>query len=355
MTGLSALRDKARESNWGPRSLVVVCSGCFLGRLANRMTRRMCLIILAAMMFAVPPANAQEPGKIYRLGVLTTGNLSTLRDVTFAQLAMQGFVDGHNLVIDARTGGTDKLPNLAQELVAAKPDAIIAVSNEAVAAVEATSNTVPVVMSFAGEDPVAAGFAESLARPGRNITGLMMLAPELDEKRIELLHEAIPSARKIGAIGNHRHTSEVGTLRAFAKSVGIELFAAYAERPSDYHAAVTSLRMQGAQAVVILSSPEFAADAATLSSLALEAGLPTVCEWRVMAARGCLLGYGPNLTELRRQTASYVVRIFNGVPPGEIPIEGPTHFEFGVNTKTARLLGIQLSPTILTRADEVIE
>jgi putative tryptophan/tyrosine transport system substrate-binding protein len=309
---------------------------------------------LASMFLLASASSAQIGDKVFRLGVLTAGNINNIRDVTVPTLAKQGFIEGRNLIIDARIGAVEELPELARAMVAQRPDAIIAVG-AAIAAAKAASSTVPIVMSFSGQDPVAAGFAESLAHPGGNITGLVMLAPELDAKRLSLLHEALPEARRIAILGVRPEQGAQIAVRAVGAKMGIDLFTLYAKYPADYPAAFAEMRRQGAKAVVILSAPEFNANATTLAALAIEAGLPTVCEWRSMAERGCLLGYGPSLTELRRQTADYVVRIFKGEVASELPIEGPTHFEFVVNSNTARRLGIELSPNLLVRADEVIE
>jgi putative ABC transport system substrate-binding protein len=262
-------------------------------------------------------------------------------------LAREGFVDGRNLVLEVRTGTVAELPELAGELLATKPDVILANGTIAIRAVRARSNTVPIVGSFIGGDPVAAGFAASLARPGGNVTGVVMLAPELDAKRLEFLREAVPNAQRIVALGVS--PAQGTAVRAATEALGVELLPFYAEVPAVYPAAFAAMRSAGAQGLAILSAPDFFANASTLATLALEAGLPTVCEWRKMAEQGCLLGYGPDIAP------NYVTRIFRGAAPGDLPIEQPTHYEFAVNLKTAKALGLTIPPAILARADDVIE
>ena len=181
-------------------------------------------------------------------------------------LARQGFVEGRNLVLEVRTGAAAELPALAEELLATKPDAVLANGSVAIGAVREHSNTVPIVGAAIGGDPVAAGFAVSLARPGGNVTGSLMLAPELDAKGLELLHQAVPTARRIAALG----TSPMAARENFAQvgeaahALGVELSAFYAEVPADYPAAFAAVRSAGAQALAILSAPDFFTNASTL-------------------------------------------------------------------------------------------
>jgi putative ABC transport system substrate-binding protein len=313
----------------------------------------------AALLHSRLPLAAQETGKFYRLGVLSpsTASIDSIRTVTVPELAKAGFVEGQNLVLDARVGVESQIPELARGLVASNLDAIIAVSDISIEAVKAASGRIPVVMSFGTGDPVAAGFATSITRPGRNITGVVMLAPELNAKRLTLLHEAIPKARRVAAlaVSERRYETVLQTIRTIGAAAGLELPTFFAETPGAYPAAFTAMRSAGAEGLIIVSAPEFNRDAEILAALAVEARLPTVCEWSHMAAQGCLFGYGPSHTELRRRTADYLVRIFRGSAPGDLPIEGPTRFQFAVNLRTAKRLGVELPTSLLLRADEVIE
>jgi ABC-type uncharacterized transport system substrate-binding protein len=313
----------------------------------------------AALLDSRLPLEAQQANKVYRLGILSPSSASvdSIRAVTVPELAKAGFVEGQNLVLDTRHGDGAQISELARALVASNLDAIIAVSDISIEAAKAASATIPVVMSFGTGDPVAAGFATSITRPGGNITGVVMLAPELNAKRLTLLHEAMPKARRIAAlaVSEHRYETVLQAIRTIAAEAGLELSTFFAQTPGSYPGAFTAMRSAGVEALIIVSAPEFNRDAEILAALAVEAKLPTVCEWSHMAAQGCLFGYGPNQTELRRRTADYLVRIFRGSAPGDLPIEGPTRFQFAVNLKTAKRLGVELPTGLLLRADEVIE
>jgi putative ABC transport system substrate-binding protein len=255
------------------------------------------------------PLEAQQTNKIYRLGVLSpsSASIDSIRAVTLPELAKAGFMEGQNLVMDARVGVESQISELARTLVASNLDAIIAVSDISIEAAKAASGTIPVVMSFGTGDPVAAGFAMSITRPGGNITGVVMLAPELNAKRLTLLHEAMPAARRIAAlaVSEHRYETILRAIHTIAAGAGFELPTFFAETPGAYPAAFTAMRSAGVEALIIVSAPEFNRDAEILAALAIEARLPTVCEWSHMAAQGCLFGYGPSQTELRRRTADY--------------------------------------------------
>ena len=318
--------------------------------------RWLCLLLAALLAAAAMSgaASAQAADKVLRLGLLQTR--VDVHAMTLAELAKLGFAEGSNLVVDTRTGTSERLPELARELVDVKPDVIIA-GGAAIAAARAATNTIPIVMSYSGEDPIAAGFAASVARPGGNVTGLMIWAPELDAKRLQLLHEAVPTARRIAALmaSPLNRADPLAVMRPVASAVGIELLAFYVESPTDFDAPFAAMRSAGAQALAITADPRFSNSTPKLAALAIEARLATICEWVEMAREGCLIGYGPIPAELRRRAADYVVRIFRGASPGELPIEGPTRFKFAVNVKTAAMLGLTLPPIVLQRADEVIE
>ena len=189
------------------------------------------------------------------------------------------------------------------------------------------------------------------------MTGIVMLSPELDGKRLQMLHEAFPSRRRIAVLyfPISRTSPNVLTIRAMAERLGLEVVPFYAAGHEEYEAAFSAISSAGADAVAIASAPVFTADAARLAALAVKAGLPTICEWREMTEKGCLIGYGPKIPDLRRRTAVFVARILRGTPAGELPIEDPTAFELTVNLKTAKALGLDIPVAILARADEVIE
>jgi putative ABC transport system substrate-binding protein len=322
--------------------------------------RTLLVLGLAALCFSgVQGGFAQVADKVYRLGVLSpgSGSVERMRRTTLPELARLGFSEGRNIVLEIRLGTRDQLPQLAEELAATRPDAVIAVSGSAIRAMRQAAAATPIVGAFIGEDPIAAGFAASLAHPGGTVTGIVMLAPELDAKRLYLLHEAVPAGRRIGAlaVNTARDAPNTTAIKEAAERAGIELLVFYGAQSEDYPSAFAEMRRAGVDALEIVSAPELYTDASRLAALALETGLPTMCEWAEMARSGCLLGYGPDYIELQNSVANYVARIFRGAAPGELPIEGPTHYEFTVNLKTAKALGLSIPPSILARADEVIE
>ncbi len=311
------------------------------------------LVILAA------PVTAQIGGeKVYRLAELapSDASLEITRAETLPELAKLGFREGRNLILDERAGDAAAMDGLARELLRANPDAIVAIGPDAIGAAAKATRTVPIV-TF-GNDPVQRGFAVSHARPGGNVTGVVILAEELDGKRVDILHEAVPEARRVAALLlpslPYRASTERET-RAVAESSGMELLAFDATGPEDYPAAFAAMRAAGVQALVIKANPTFNRDAGLLAKLALNAGMPMVCEWAENARSGCLLGYGPSRSELRRRVAYYFARIFLGTAPADLPIETPIHFELAINLKTAKALGLTVPPSLLARADEAIE
>ena len=316
----------------------------------------MLLPALAVLFSAGSAVVTQVADKIWRLGVLSLAG-DPMMSTTLSELAARGFVEGRNLVIDMRVGTAERMPELARELVGTGPDVIMAVSDWAVEPAHEATGSIPIVASPMGRDPFAAGLAESWARPGGNVTGVTLTAPELEGKRLDLLREVVPAARRIAVLLMHREVTEPGEapMREVAARLGIQLVELYVGGPDEYRQAFAAMRSKGAEALVITPMPEFREHIKELAALAVEAGLPTVCGGGRSAEQGCLIGYGPDFAELRRRAVDYVARIFRGASPAELPIEGPTHFDFVVNLKTAKALGLTVPPSILGRADQVIE
>jgi putative tryptophan/tyrosine transport system substrate-binding protein len=301
------------------------------------------------------PARAQTPNRIYRLGhlAIAADSEAFTRQISLPELARLGFVEGRNLVFDGRVGQPDALAGLMGELLAARPDAIVAVG-PAMAAAGAATRSVPIV-TF-GYDPIELGLAASYAQPGGNVTGVVILASELEAKRLSILLEAVPGRRRIAVLlpSAGWGGSEVA-LRKAASGLGVELLVFAVAKPDDYLAAFAAMRAQGAQALLIGATPQFQRDGKQLAALALETLLPTVCEWADMAQAGCLIGYGPSRIALRKRMADQIARIFRGVAPGDIAIERPTVFEFVVNQKVAKSLELNIPSAVLVQADEVID
>ena len=304
----------------------------------------------------VSRVRAQTPNRTYRLGHLGFAGPSEAmsRQVILPELARLGFVEGRNLVFDVRGGEADAQPALMRELLADRPDAVIAIGSAAILAAGAATRTVAIV--GLGGDPVQFGLAQSHARPGGNVTGVTVLISELEVKRLSILREAAPDRRRVAALVSitQRSISEPA-LRKAAAGLGVELLVFPAAAPADYPAAFAAMRAARAEALLIGAAPEFNRDAKQLAALALEARLPTVCEWADMAHAGCMIGYGPSRPALRKRMAAQIAQIFRGAAPGEVAIELPTVFEFAINQKIAKSLGLTIPPLVLAQADEVIE
>jgi ABC-type uncharacterized transport system substrate-binding protein len=323
------------------------------------MDRRQFLLAVPGGALLVASASAQAPSRLYHIAVVSPSEVAVemIRKFQLPELARFGFAESRNLSLTTHVGLPARMPELAREAIATKPDVVIAVSTAAILAVTEVSSTVPIVMSFIGEDPVAKGVANSFARPGGSATGVAMLAAQMDGKRASLLHEIVPAAHRIAILTGRppRHAEGAEEAQRVARELGLTTDMFYADEPADYVAAFSGMRTARSEALIIISAPDFFRDVALLSRLALEARLPTVCEWASMAHDGCLIGYGPNSAALWRRPAEYVARILRGEKPGELPIEQPTLFEFAVNLRTAKSLGLDVPPDMLVRADEVIE
>jgi putative ABC transport system substrate-binding protein len=325
------------------------------------MTARISLLLWMAVatILSGQAVLARDGDKVYRLGILSpaAGPVQRIRATALPELARLGFTEGQNLAVEARVGTIELLSAAARDLASTHPDVIIAVGTAAIRAARQDDVATPIVGAFIGEDPVAAGFATSLAHPGGTVTGIVMLAPELDSKRLHFLRDTFPDSRRIAAlaVNEQRDALNIAAVKQAADRAGVELVPLYAATSNDYTAAFTAMHGAGVDGLQIISAPELFAAASALAALAIEAKLPTICEWAEMAQSGCLLGYGPDFSELEHRVANFVALIFRGTTPGDLPIEGPTHFKFVINLKTAKALGLTIPPSVSALADEVIE
>jgi putative ABC transport system substrate-binding protein len=310
------------------------------------------------MLAVLSPTYAQAAERIWRIGVLTPVDNTFVRPVILPELAKHGFVEGRNLLVDFRIGTAEQMPELAHALVRDRPDVIVAISDWALHPAHAATSTIPIVAAPIGDDPVHAGIAESWSHPGGNITGVSLIVPELEVKRLSLLREALPSVHRIAVLANHREVVEAGSvlaLRKAAADVGLELIDIWVESPDEYARAFDAMRGGGAEAVVITPTPELLRDTPQLGALAVKTGLPTIGGYRESVHGGMLIGYGPSLTEAGLQVAGTLERILNGAQAGELPFQGPTHFDFAINMGTAKALGVTIPPSLVAGADEVVE
>src|SRR6202047_2037867 len=285
--------------------------------------KQLALVLLWSIAFGSAASAQPTPERAYRVGVISisASSIELFRRFAVPELAKRGFVEGRNLTLETRFGEPHDIPELARDLVGTKPDVVVAVSSPVIRAVASASSHIPIVAAFFGSDPVAEGMAVSLALPG----------------------------------GPPRHDANIKAVAAAAQKLGIELKIVEADSAAEYPGAFEKMRAAEVQGLVIMSAPDFSRDGAILAEAARVARLPTICEWREMADSGCLMAYGPLKEELTRRSAAYLVQILRGVPPGDLPIETPTHFEFVLNLKIATELGVRLEPATLIRADEVIE
>jgi putative ABC transport system substrate-binding protein len=324
------------------------------------MTRRAFIGAVAGSLLARPRSAAAQPtGRVYRVGVLSPGAPSTGIAAFGPGIRRLGWVPGQNLIIEQRyaRGDLARLPALAAELVALKVDVIL-VSSVAIPAARAATRTIPTVMTFAVDDPVEEGWVASLARPGGNLTGVTLHAPELTGKRLELLKVVLPGMRRVGVLAWPRPggLGQVRAAEAAARSLSLQTHVVEVQETSQYEGALDALKREGADALLVLSSSAFFAERRRIADLAIKHRLPLVAPFREVAEAGGLMAYGPNIAELWGQRVPvYVDRILKGARPGDLPIEQPTKYELVVNLKTAKALGLVMPQSFLLRADQVIE
>jgi putative ABC transport system substrate-binding protein len=328
------------------------------------MNRRAFISGAAALLAAPLAAEGQQTEKVYRLGVLSPAAPPVPPDLGSVGLLPKalselGYIEGWNLVIEWRfaEGKLDRLPALARELVEARVDVIVAVALSALRAAKDATQTIAIVMGFGPPDPVAFGFVKSLASPGGNITGVTYWAQRgYEAKRLELLKETIPRAARIAFLVYPGQPSQtfVQEAQKAASSLGVALVVVEVQA-DDYDRAFAAMQTGRADAVLVQGAPVFNRDRKRIIELAATHRLPAIYEWRHHSEEGGLMAYGSNLFQLLQRVALYVDRIFKGAKPGDLPIEQPTTFELVINLKTAKALGLTIPPSLLQRADQVIE
>ena len=312
----------------------------------------------AVPLLRAPVARTQEPGRIYRLGMMTGAPRQAPRMVAFFdELKTLGFVEGQNLEIVA--GGfelrNDQYPDVAATLPKAAPDVVFCVSDVATRAAHELAPTLPIV--GLSDDMLAAGFVRSFSHPGGNITGVSILGAQLNGKRLEILMEAVPSARDIAILADPNNTppAELKALQNAARARGVEAAVFTAGTPEQIAPAMDKAKAWGASALNVLSAPLFSFNRRIVIERSAALGLPAVYEWPEMAEEGGLIGYGPRLSLIYRQLARLIVKVLRGVKPEDLPVEQPTKFDLVVNLKTAKAIGLTISELFLARTDEVIE
>ena len=324
------------------------------------MNRRAFIGVIAGSVLASARSVAAQPkGRVYRVGFLFPGSPGLGIAAFEPAIRSLGWVPGQNLILEQRYahGDLSRLPALAAELVGLKVDVIL-VSSLAIPAARAATRTIPTIMAFAVDDPVEEGWAASLARPGGNLTGVTLHAPELAGKRLELLKGVLPGMRRVGVLAWPRPggLGQVRAAEAAARSLNLQMHVVEVQATAQYDGAVETLKRDGADALLVLSSSTFFAERRRIADLAIKHRLPLVAPFREVAESGGLMAYGPNIVELWKQRVPvYVDRLLKGAKPGDVPIEQPTKYELVVNLKTAKTLGLTIPPTLELRADQVIE
>src|SRR5262245_38647243 len=327
---------------------------------SNRLRRREVITLLGGALATWPlSVSAQQPGKPPKIGFLGSGSASSWSPWTAAfmqRLNELGWVDGRTVAIEMRwaEGYSERFAEIAAELVRLKVDVIVTSGLAVPAAREATS-VIPIVFAIAS-DPIGVGHVASLSRPGGNVTGLSQQSREPAGKRLELLREIVPSLRRLAAMGNAGSPTfalEIGDLQAATRTLGLDLVEI--RRAEDIAPLFEAIKDPADALYVIGSDPFVATKRIAISTLAAAARLPTVHSAREFVEAGGLLSYGPNYADLFRRAGNYVDKILRGAKPADLPVEQPTKFDLAINLTTARALGLGVPPTLLVRADEVIE
>src|SRR5215470_4558714 len=326
------------------------------------MDRRTFFSGVGAVLFSPFAAEAQQTPKFARIGYL--GGVSAVpqvREAFLQGLQDLGYVVGRNVVIEYRDpeGKYERLPALAAELVALKVDVIVVSGTPMTRAAKQATSTIPIV--FVAVDPVTSGLVSSLARPGGNLTGLASLIPDLVGKCLELLNQAVPRVSRVavlwppGALGERTEKNMLTGVGEAGRALGVRLQFVEARHPADLDRAFSEMTRARAGALAVLPSTILVRERKRLVDLAAKNRLPTIFTQTEFVDAGGLMGYGPSVADLYRRAATYVDKILKGAKPADLPVEQPTTFELVINLKTAKALGLTIPPSLLARADRVIE
>ena len=313
-------------------------------------------VILASVLFA----HAQQPKKIPRIGWLAvnTAPLSERYEAFRRGLRELGYIEGQNIIIEHRNAGgkLERLADAAVELVRLRVDVIVTTGSTGALAAKQATSTVPIVITTGG-DPVASGLIASLARPGGNITGLTNIASDLAGKRLELLKETVPKLTRVGVLWNPADpggTSSLKETEAMAPALGMQVQSLGVRSPKDFETAFKSATGGRTQALIILQTALINAQRTRIVELATKNRLPTMFGEGAHVESGGLMSYAPNSADLFRRAATYVDKILKGTKPADLPVEQPKTFEFIINMKAAKQIGLTIPPNVLVRADRVI-
>src|SRR5436190_4444595 len=323
---------------------------CPLARLATLM------IALATSLLIVPPADAQTTAKKAQIGVLgLTPQVQSNQEMFKQGLAQLGYTEVTFMQRDA-SGEPTRLAAVTAELIQSKPQVILARGPSAVAAAAQATATIPIVAVDLESDPVALGYAKTLARPGGNVTGVFLDLPELSAKQLQLFREIVPGLSRVALVGNSvDNAAQFRATERAAQSFKIQVQTFDSRTATQLDTALESARRNGTGAIIIFASPLVFFNSSRIANLAREKRLPTVGLFTEFAEAGGLLTYGPSLREAFRRCGVYVGKILNGAKPADLPIERPERFELVINAQTAKMLGLTIPDALLRRADQIIE
>jgi putative tryptophan/tyrosine transport system substrate-binding protein len=317
------------------------------------------LLTLVSVWSTREPAEAQQPGKVPRLGVLLYGtpesdpNLAAFRQ----GLGDLGYVDSRNIKLEYRyaAGKPERLRDLAAELAAAKPDVIAALGGDVTPYARAATSTIPIVM-MVSNDPVEAGLVSSMAHPGGNVTGVTFVSSDLAAKRLQFLKDIAPRVSRVGILWNPDHVDpEYRETQKAATSLGVRLHALEVRSPNDFDAAWQAATSAQLEAVIAVTSRLTTLNRQRIIESSQQRRLLLVSGWGPWAKEGALFSYGPDMDTIVRRAAGYVDKILKGAKPADLPVEQPTKFELVINMKTAKALGLTIPHSLLLRADQVIQ
>jgi ABC-type uncharacterized transport system substrate-binding protein len=318
------------------------------------------VLALALSWVLVPStADAQQAGKVPRIGFLSPGMAASASNEAFRQgLRDHGYVEGRNVLVEYRWGEGDaaRLPALAAELARLQVDALVAANNLAVLAAKQANSNLPIVCA-ACSDPVGTGLVASLAHPGGNVTGLSLITPELSGKRLQLLQETLPNIRRVALLWDAGHVGMADRVReseAAALRLGVTLHVEWVKDPAHLDRAFATLAQARPDAFLTTVEPFTEGHRQRIVDFAAQQRLPAIYEDREFVDAGGLMAYGPSLSANYRRAATYVDKILKGAKPADLPVEQPTKFEFVINLRTAKVLGLTVPQSVLIRADEVI-
>ena len=309
-------------------------------------------------------AQGQPTRKVWRLAWLSEGMRPPSRSNTyeaafFAALQELGYTEDQNLTVEYRYANTrfEGLPELASELVGLKVDVIVALATQALLALQRATSTIPIVMVLPG-DPVGTGLVKSLAYPGANITGTSLMYPDMGGKRLQLLKEIVPTMGRVAIFGNSKNPSTAVDMRAAeaaARLMGLQAYMISVDSSDRLENGLDEMVNAKPDGVIVVQDSLIHINRERIAKVALQNGLASIFPGRDYVESGGLAGFGPNLETISRRAAVYVDKIFKGAKPADLPVEQPTHFELSINMKTAKALDLTIPPTLLARADEVIE